>query len=528
MRLKHTLLFFLIVCTGESWSQTTSWDFSTGTQGWTLTHSLSSDVNGGIYYLTITDADPYMLSPGSLNIDATAWGRLQVRLQNISPSTQFQLFWITTTDAVWNQEKSIFYTVNAYDSVLTDYTINLLGNTGWSGTISQIRLDMGDLDAVGDSVLLNQVNFNEYEMGLDNGFLHVRLDMSRGGAICYISTSGSTRSIVNIGDEGRYVQQSYYAGNSLNRQSEGQDPNWSPWPWNPIQVGDAYHNRAPILNYTKGTDTLYTKCTPLQWDMDSMTAEAEMEQWTSLNANIITVHNRLTVHRTDTIYGETPDNQELPAVYVISALPNLYSYFGTQPFTNAPAKQVPVVNLSSGFWGVYDSTSEHWMAFLDNTLWGIGVYNPNATGILAGLSGVSGQEATSGSTNYIAPYHLDTLLKNCVFEYSYDLIIGSLDEIRTAVYQLHNNALTGATPFHQQDVINLFPNPASNTVSVQINHTPQGKVLLELYNLQSRLLFTDKINTAGYEMNIANLSKGIYFIRLTGNENVWYKRLVVE
>jgi hypothetical protein len=52
---------------------------------------------------------------------------------------------------------------------------------------------------------------------LNNYTLHLKIDLSRGGAINYISTSGSTRNIVNIHDEGRYVQQSYYAGESLNR-----------------------------------------------------------------------------------------------------------------------------------------------------------------------------------------------------------------------------------------------------------------------------------------------------------------------
>ncbi len=54
---------------------------------------------------------------------------------------------------------------------------------------------------------------------IDNGTLMLKLDLTRGGAISYLSLSGSTRSIVNIADEGRYIQQSYYAGRSVVRQS---------------------------------------------------------------------------------------------------------------------------------------------------------------------------------------------------------------------------------------------------------------------------------------------------------------------
>jgi hypothetical protein len=52
----------------------------------------------------------------------------------------------------------------------------------------------------------------EFHHSIDNNTLHVKLDLNRGGSICYISKSGSNRNLVNIYDEGRYIQQSYYAG----------------------------------------------------------------------------------------------------------------------------------------------------------------------------------------------------------------------------------------------------------------------------------------------------------------------------
>src|ERR1700722_3684670 len=91
MKIKFTLLSLLLFSI-RIFSQTTSWDFTNGTQGWTLVHSLAGYTGGGIYHLAITGPDPYMYSPGSLNIDAAAWGQLHVRLQNVTPATQFQIF----------------------------------------------------------------------------------------------------------------------------------------------------------------------------------------------------------------------------------------------------------------------------------------------------------------------------------------------------------------------------------------------------------------------------------------------------
>lgn len=284
---------------------------------------------------------------------------------------------------------------------------------------------------------LPKLNAQPSELTADNGVLKVKLDLTRGGAISYVSLSGSSRSLVNIHDEGRYIQQSYYAGESVNRQAEGQNPSWSPWSWNPIQVGDSYNNRAKILSYKQNGDTLYVKCIPMLWDMDNMPAEAEMEQWNILEGNVLKVHCKITCHRIDNIYGENiADDQELPAVYPISALKNLYTYLGNSPFTNDSLDNPTVVNLSSGFWGRYTNVSEHWMAFVDSTKWGLGVYNPNCISFLAGMAGSPGGGVQDGSTSYIAPTKKEILNKNSLFEYDYYIIVGNVNEIRTKVYQL--------------------------------------------------------------------------------------------
>jgi hypothetical protein len=282
-----------------------------------------------------------------------------------------------------------------------------------------------------------RLNAQQTELTADNGVLKVKLDLTRGGAISYVSLSGNSRSLINVHDEGRYIQQSYYAGNSIDRKVEGQNPAWSPWSWNPIQVGDSYNNRAKILAYQQNGDTLYTKCVPMLWDMNNKPAEAVMEQWTVLKGNVLVVHNKLKCHRTDIIYGENiSEDQELPAVYPISALKNLYTYLGNAPFTNDSVNNPSIVNLSSGFWGRYPNVSEHWMAFVDSTNWGIGVYNLNSTYFLAGMAGAPGGEEQDGSTSYIAPTQKAALNKNSVYEYDYVLIVGTVKEIRQFVYQV--------------------------------------------------------------------------------------------
>lgn len=280
----------------------------------------------------------------------------------------------------------------------------------------------------------------ENTLTLEIDALVVSVDLTRGGAISGIILKDrwKGRNIVNIHDEGRYIQQSYYAGRLVDRRDEGQSPNWSPWSWNPIQVDDAYGNRAQILEHRQENDRIYVKCIPMLWDMRNSPAEAVMEQWLAIEGPVIKVSSRLTCSRTDDIYGEGIINdQELPAVYPVSALSRLFTYRGEAPFTKDDLAEIEVVKLASGFWGRYtDEITENWMAFVDADGYGLTVYNPLTASFLAGMAGNPGYWAGDGSTSYIAPIKKVALNKDSVYEYSYYLIIGELAEMREHIYRL--------------------------------------------------------------------------------------------
>ena len=55
-------------------------------------------------------------------------------------------------------------------------------------------------------------NTTDKTLEIKNKEIPLNQDLIRGGAICYISKADSDRNIVNIYDEGRYIQQSYNAG----------------------------------------------------------------------------------------------------------------------------------------------------------------------------------------------------------------------------------------------------------------------------------------------------------------------------
>jgi len=423
------------------------WTFDSGIKVWKLAHSVRGSRSSGVFNIKITGGNPYILSPKNLGIDAIDKGKIKIRMQNLTTSNQCRLSWITTADQKWNMTKSVLFTVNTNDTAQTDYTLTM-HSALWTGTIKQIRLGFGN-NIVSGNVKIYQIEFLPFEfIGIDNGTIHLRFDLSRGGAIAYISKSGVDRNIVNVYDEGRYIQQAYYAGKDTTTQSTV----WKSWAWNPIQAGDTYGNRAQMLDYSLSGDTLlYTKCIPKLWVMNNKPAEAIMEQTTVLKNNVIKVTNKITCKRTDTIYGEgIPRNQEQPAVYLISALKNLY-------LCSNDTLRKQTVSKSPDPWGEYYNNLKNWMAFVDDNQWGLGVYNPNCTTFGAGLSGQFGCEAHDASTCYIAPIKQEAFNKNTVYEYTYYLVIGDLNKIRSDIDSIHLVLQTTANLRFATHITNKIP-----------------------------------------------------------------------
>jgi hypothetical protein len=268
---------------------------------------------------------------------------------------------------------------------------------------------------------------------LDNGIVKVGIDLNAGGSISYLSPSGSSSNLVNVFDKGRYIQQSYYAGQPLDRRPEGQDPAWSPWPWNPVQGGDARGNSAPVLVWSNDGRTIYVKTQPLLWDMDREMCECQFETWITLEGRVVHVRNKLTTYRTDDRWSGASHVQELPAMYAIGDLSRVMTYTGDKPFRTGSLTQI---QNSPSFWETWQGT-EHWAACVNAQNFGIGVYDPPKAVFTGGLHGAPGGGEHDSSTCYIAPLDLAALGKRDTYSYDYYLTLGSLSQMRQDVYKLN-------------------------------------------------------------------------------------------
>lgn len=266
---------------------------------------------------------------------------------------------------------------------------------------------------------------------LDNGSVRLGVDTSKGGAIVALQPSGglgSGSNVVNTFDLGRLVQQSYYSGpTSFVPAGATQHPSWSPWPWNPVQGGDAYGNRSTLISASNSGTQLYVKSRPKQWALANVDADCTLEQWITLSGSVATVRNRLTNARADTTQYPAR-TQELPAVYTWARLTQLKTYAGTAPFTSGSLTTIPNVAPP---WTTFRAT-EGWAAYVDSNDWGLGVFAPGTVKFIGGFAGTPGSgSTTSPNTGYIAPIRQEVIDHDIVYEHTYHLILGSLSSIRS-------------------------------------------------------------------------------------------------
>ncbi|MBW6484180.1 MAG: T9SS type A sorting domain-containing protein [Vicingaceae bacterium] len=78
--------------------------------------------------------------------------------------------------------------------------------------------------------------------------------------------------------------------------------------------------------------------------------------------------------------------------------------------------------------------------------------------------------------------------------------------------------------------VNLFPNPTNDNLTISHNlETKNGVVYLEIMDVMGRILINKTINNTNNQIDVKQLSSGLYFFTVSQNGNVVESgKLVVE
>lgn len=258
---------------------------------------------------------------------------------------------------------------------------------------------------------------------IDNGILRLGIDMSAGGSIFYLAENSTGRNLLNHYDKGRFIQQSYYGNMDGSIWTEQE------WKWNPIQGGGATGEAANVLEQKIGKDNLYIKSRPKHWATGVDIEDAVMEQYIKLTDSVAHIHYIFTYTG---IVNHSPQHQELPAVFVDAALPNLVFYDGETPWTKGElTSRIP------GWPNEYGRITEHWAAYVDSTGWGLGAYIPGVSELTFYRYIGHGKDGPEGDAcSYFAPVKSFGVTSGLKYEYDVYLRIGKIEDIRTQFYRI--------------------------------------------------------------------------------------------
>jgi len=122
------------------------WDFTNDTEGWTLGWQIRDFgyQEGGYIYGVLTGNDPVIFSPDNLNIDLSEYDKIKIRMKNGTPGNRMKLYFTTTDDPNWGENKTQVTNLVINDTGYTVYTLDMSGKATWTGTLKQLRLDVID------------------------------------------------------------------------------------------------------------------------------------------------------------------------------------------------------------------------------------------------------------------------------------------------------------------------------------------------------------------------------------------------
>jgi len=259
---------------------------------------------------------------------------------------------------------------------------------------------------------------------LDNGNVKVGIEKSKGAAITWLSWSAYPQNAVNHADPGRLIQQSYYAGKTLDRQAEGQSKAWSPWPWNPIQGGGVSSWARVNVMERLPDGTLYGETVPKLWDMPDEAAAALMRQWTAFEpgmSNVVVVRCEFGAQRLpeDRWGAAVPRDQEIPACYFTRNFHVVKTYLGEGSWRSESQPPGPP-------WGRATPPRKA-MAFFNADGQGLAVFSPAS--VMPWNFGPHGagnsNDSAAGPCLHVAPLDHVRLGPTSEYRYRYWLVVGT-------------------------------------------------------------------------------------------------------
>jgi hypothetical protein len=93
----------------------------------------------------------------------------------------------------------------------------------------------------------------------------------------------------------------------------------------------------------------------------------------------------------------------------------------------------------------------------------------------------------------------------------------------------YTSTITGNEELEISTGMTLYPNPATNIISIKTNNSLQGETTICIFNMNGVLLQQEKFQSQDLiEMDVSALTKGFYLVKIQMNKGIETKKLVVQ
>jgi len=161
------------------------------------------------------------------------------------------------------------------------------------------------------------------------------------------------------------------------------------------------------------------------------------------------------------------------------------------------------------------------------------------TGSANGDSGFSSYLWTQSSTNAVSPIatlidadklllKVSGLLPNRVYYFTLKATSNGncfeTDEVKVTV----NATPAGVESIDSNLSLNVYPNPAKSTVTIERTDWMDNNTTIQLIDLNGRVLLQTQCADSNMILNVDQIAKGMYFITVSSNNKVAHSKLLIE
>lgn len=282
---------------------------------------------------------------------------------------------------------------------------------------------------------------------LDNGIIRAEVWKRYGGAVAHVSFSGSNYNLLNQYDLGRGGSKGDYLGSpGLNYSQNGKNPHpaWQNMEYNPLEIGDTYHNPSEVVEFYRSDTLIYVKTLMRLWPLNGEFAQGYMEKWVRLNGRAVEMYYRTTYFRSDKAFYPV-HQQEHNCMMINGSRRNVIFYNRDKPFTNDTVVSTPGFEVVSGVEIPNEQTpfnvTEPWM--------GVQVGDNQYIAQYAGYRFSNTQYARAdtaasefeNATTYTAHVPMKIFDSDGIYHNRVAFILGSIQQIRDYVYAQKRDSL---------------------------------------------------------------------------------------